>query len=80
MSRLGHSPNIVLGDALLEAGCDSQALLAHLEDKALVIERHVDSGPYGYGPRDVTWEEKWVDAPCVHARGCWAVDLVLGKE
>jgi hypothetical protein len=40
----------VLADALLDAGCDSEQVLAHCR---------------GPGP---------------HARGCWAVDLVLGKE
>jgi hypothetical protein len=39
----------ILADALEEAGCDSQDVLAHLR---------------GDGP---------------HVRGCWVVDLVLGK-
>lgn len=41
----------VLSDALEEAGCEDEALLAHL--RATTLE---------------------------HYRGCWAVDLVLGKE
>jgi hypothetical protein len=40
----------VLFDALEEAGCDDNDILAHLRSQ---------------GP---------------HVRGCWAVDLVLGKE
>jgi hypothetical protein len=40
----------ILADALLDAGCDEEGLLAHLR---------------GPGP---------------HARGCWAVDLILGKS
>ena len=40
----------VLGDALEEAGCTDEALLAHLRS----------AGP--------------------HARGCWALDLILGKS
>jgi hypothetical protein len=40
----------ILADALLDAGCDDEALLAHLR---------------GPGP---------------HVRGCWAVDLILGKS
>jgi hypothetical protein len=40
----------LLADALLDAGCDDEHLLAHVR---------------GPGP---------------HARGCWAVDLVLGKQ
>jgi hypothetical protein len=40
----------ILADALLDAGCDDEALLAHLR-----------------------WEGP-------HVRGCWAVDLILGKS
>ncbi|HEX5269104.1 MAG TPA: hypothetical protein VFW33_01390 [Gemmataceae bacterium] len=40
----------ILSDALLDAGCDNEDLLAHLR---------------GGGP---------------HVRGCWAVDLILGKS
>lgn len=40
----------ILGDALQDAGCDSEEVLAHCRD-----------------PQQV------------HARGCWVVDLVLGK-
>jgi len=40
----------VLADALLDAGCDNEELIAHLR---------------GEGP---------------HVRGCWALDLILGKE
>jgi hypothetical protein len=46
--RFGELP--VLADALEEAGCADEALLAHLR---------------GPGP---------------HARGCWALDLLLGKS
>jgi hypothetical protein len=40
----------VLADALQDAGCDSEEVLAHCR---------------GAGP---------------HVRGCWVVDLILGKE
>lgn len=40
----------LLGDALMDAGCDDDRLIAHCRS----------AGP--------------------HARGCWAVDLVLGKD
>jgi hypothetical protein len=40
----------ILADALLDAGCDDDELLAHLR------------------------------SPGPHVRGCWAVDLILGKS
>jgi hypothetical protein len=40
----------ILADALQDAGCDSDAILAHCRD-----------------------------VKQVHVRGCWVVDLVLGK-
>lgn len=40
----------ILADALLDAGCDNEALIAHCRSE---------------GP---------------HVRGCWAIDLILGKE
>jgi hypothetical protein len=40
----------ILGDALLDAGCDDEDILAHCRSK---------------GP---------------HIRGCWVIDLILGKE
>jgi hypothetical protein len=40
----------ILADALLDAGCDDEELIAHCRS----------AGP--------------------HARGCWAVDLILGKS
>ena len=41
----------ILADALQDAGCDSEAILAHCRDTALA-----------------------------HVRGCWVIDLVLGKS
>jgi hypothetical protein len=40
----------ILHDALLDAGCDNEDILAHCRS----------AGP--------------------HARGCWVIDLLLGKE
>jgi hypothetical protein len=46
----GHLTNLpILADALMDAGCDDEELLAHCRS----------------------------DGP--HVRGCWAVDLILGK-
>ena len=41
----------ILADALQDAGCDNEDILAHCRDTSLT-----------------------------HVRGCWALDLVLGKE
>jgi hypothetical protein len=49
----GHLDNArlaVLSDALEEAGCDDEAILAHLR------------------------------SPGSHVRGCWALDLILGRH
>jgi hypothetical protein len=48
--ELFHDRLLVLSDALEEAGCTDEDILAHLR------------------------------SPGPHVRGCWAVDLVLGKE
>ena len=41
---------MILADALEEAGCTNEDMLAHLR------------------------------SPGLHVRGCWVVDLLLGKE
>jgi hypothetical protein len=56
----------ILGDALQDAGCDNPDILSHC--------RHVPTRPLSLakpGERDER---------CEHVRGCWVVDLVLGKE
>ncbi|MDY3552455.1 hypothetical protein R5W24_001537 [Gemmata sp. JC717] len=53
----------ILADALQDAGCGAERLLEHLRDPALLPwERSDATGP----------------PPVEHARGCWALDLVLG--
>lgn len=55
----------ILADALQDAGCENELVLAHL--------RHDGRGdrgePMGGSPLTTA----------VHARGCWVVDLLLGK-
>jgi hypothetical protein len=41
---------LLLADALIDAGCDSEKIIAHCR------------------------------GPCPHVRGCWVLDLLLGKE
>ena len=48
MRAFGRLP--ILADALLDAGCDNEELIAHCRS----------AGP--------------------HVRGCWAIDLILGKS
>ena len=48
LGRFGDLP--ILHDALLDAGCDSEAILQHLR------------------------------SPGTHTRGCWVVDLLLGRD
>ncbi|HEY1188858.1 MAG TPA: hypothetical protein VGE74_14480 [Gemmata sp.] len=54
----------ILADALQDAGCDSEDLLTHFRDPALLPWDHPDGAR---GP-----------APVSHALGCWALDRVLG--
>ena len=54
----------ILADALQDAGCNAADLLAHLRDPSLIPWDRPDGAP---GP-----------PPVCHARGCWALDLVLG--
>ncbi len=54
----------VLSDALEEAGCDNADLLMHLRGECVE-----GMGPCDYHPCAAT-----------HYRGCWAVDLLLGKS
>ncbi len=60
----------VLADALEDAGCEDETLLRHLRETT--TRRHRQDSP---GHPAVVYHD-----PVVHARGCWAVDLLLGKS
>ncbi len=55
----------ILADALQDAGCDYEDILSHCRDTSLL------SGEPPAGSH--------APAPVSHVRGCWVVDLVLGK-
>ncbi len=62
----------VLADALEDASCTEQTLLRHLRGEELV---HWDSRK----PVPSVYNH-WRPLRGPHVRGCWAVDLLLGKE
>lgn len=58
----------LLADALEEAGCDNGTILDHLRGQWQMPDPHLDG----------VWLTMADNKP--HWRGCWAVDLILGKE
>jgi hypothetical protein len=54
----------ILADALQDAGCEDERLLGHCRTNG----RGDGGEPAGGSPRSMP-----------HVRGCWAVDLVLGR-
>ena len=69
----------LLADALLDAGCEDEALLAHC--RGTVREFNNGGISYWYSDADPGGRHLAPDrARPVHVRGCWAVDLLLGKE
>jgi len=60
----------VLADALLDAGCEDEAILNHCRGR--------DPGPLGFEGSDHTITVQRLCGP--HARGCWVLDLLLGKS
>ena len=63
----------VLADALEEAGCREEAILRHCRGEEWVSGR-ID-GDYC----DST-QKRWITLRGPHVRGCWVIDLILGKE
>lgn len=74
----------VLADALEDDGCEDGPLLRHLRGwercrPCLGRLRDGRGGPVG-GTCPACFDSGWVRSPSHHVRGCWALDLVLGKE
>lgn len=76
----------VLADALEDAGCDNQAMLAHCRNDGGECPENYGKGHHSSighltGPN---WSCKMCEGserlPAYHARGCWVVDLILGKR
>jgi hypothetical protein len=63
---------LVLADALEEAGCQEELLLRHLRGEEPCWVDH-DAQP------GLECGFPWKPLRGPHVRGCWAVDLVLGK-
>jgi hypothetical protein len=83
----------VLSDALEEAGCDNERLLGHLRSEPDVCPWCDGTGWVPCRAEDDPDGDRMGDLkPCrrcrntgiietgPHVRGCWAVDLILGKE
>jgi|AGTN01.2.fsa_nt_gi hypothetical protein len=79
----------ILADALEEAGCGSVDLMAHLRGHSNF--KPVDNDPTPWEHREraddslaamIAEFDKRLRSPdaIVHVRGCWALDLILGKE
>jgi RecJ-like exonuclease len=58
----------ILADALEEAGCTDEAILRHLRGEEIILSPHM--------PRVGLWGH--LRSP--HVRGCWSLDVILGKE
>lgn len=75
----------ILADALEEAGCDNVDILLHLRSQH---EPDPDPTPWELRERannDVEplrqeFARRLNPPPIIHVRGCWAVDLCLGRE
>jgi hypothetical protein len=65
----------ILADALEDAGCTSEDLLRHLRGQERCRVCRADGNLCQF-----CWSAGWQSLSGPHARGCWAVDLVLGKD
>lgn len=81
-----------LADRLEEAGCESEELLRHLRGFEVCRycmlptpqEAEYGGGIYWCpgcgGTEDGNPDAYWMRSPGRHVRGCWALDLLIGKE
>lgn len=65
----------ILVDPLMEAGCDDEAILQHCRG----MERCWDHPMIDGGCPNCD-EKVWRPLRSPHVRGCWVLDLLLGKE
>lgn len=78
-----------LADALDEAGCQHQSITDHCRAVCLYCkDAKFDTGDHGGPLLSGTKTAKWLNSQCVcggtrlatHVRGCWVLDLILGKN
>jgi len=70
----------VIADALEEAGCTNKDILRHCRGFREVVIRnpaHMSAAALESGAIE---ELVWLPTTDPHVRGCWVVDLILGKE
>ncbi len=67
---------MVLSDALEEAGCTDQLIMRHLRGWE-PCPNHTIADPRAC---DLCNDNGWIPLRGPHVRGCWSVDLILGKE
>lgn len=67
----------ILADALEEAGCGDEAILGHCRE---TVECALGTAYWGGPHPDVCCCNGTGRLPAPHARGCWVLDLLLGKD
>ncbi len=86
----------ILADALEDAGCDSEDVLRHLRGQQRAagdwyqcrrcrveyqhINKYSDCDSIGCEGEDNDPVTHWIPLAGSHVRGCWALDLILGKN